>query len=94
MTTSKNEASPARDGKTLEFVTGEGEKIALFVPRRVKRAKLARAINARGAIAVLDFIFTPEENEALDNLPLTPDEWEDLQNQIVDLALGVASPKS
>jgi hypothetical protein len=97
-TTGKGEATTAdadtkREGKAVSFKTESGERVTVFVPLRIKRAKLARAAS-EGVMAMLDCILSPEDIDAITELPTTGEEWDALQALIFNAAAGVEDPKS
>jgi len=84
------EAAPRR---MFEWTGGSGQKISLAIPKRIKRGKVARRLGQNDMVGALDVIFTPEEVEAFEDLDLSPEEWEDIQNKLWDAVAGTG-PKS
>jgi hypothetical protein len=86
-----DKAPPA--GRTFEWTGGNGQSISLAIPERIKRGKVARRLAQNDMIGALDVIFTAEEVEAFEDLDLSPEEWDDVQNKLWEAVAGLG-PKT
>ncbi|WP_433519039.1 hypothetical protein ACQP2T_28080 [Nonomuraea sp. CA-143628] len=87
------EAPQPSPKRVFEWAGENGQTISLAIPRRIKRGKVARRLAANDMLGALDVIFTPEEVEAFEDLDLSQQEWEDLQEKIFEALAGVG-PKN
>ncbi|MFI7707604.1 hypothetical protein [Nonomuraea sp. NPDC049480] len=80
--------------RTFEWTGPNGQKLILAIPQRIKRGKVARRLSQNDMIGALDVIFTPEEVEAFEDLDLSPEEWDDIQNQLWEAVAGTGPKNS
>lgn len=82
-------AEEAPSPRVFRWTSATGQKLALTIPERIKRGKVARRLGLNDLIGAFDVIFTPQEVEALEDLDVSPQEWEDLKEKLFDAIAGV-----
>lgn len=83
----------AASSRPFEWTGSDGQSITLAIPKRFKRGKVARHLARNDMLGALDVIFTEQEVEAFEDLDLTPEEWNDLQEKVFEALAGV-DPKN